>query len=93
MQPERDHNFQSNGSWVGALKGRKYREARGRWMSCEMKINNYLDLALFVDYFGGYPGSKPLTSLLMKHLLPLRTFPTFMKEFLLPKNMKYRDMC
>lgn len=58
MQPERDHKFKSEKSWVGELKGRKFREVHNSWMSCELKTGKNIDVTLVVDYWGGYPGSK-----------------------------------
>lgn len=38
MQPERDHRFKSEKSWIGELKHKKYREAdRGGWFSADLK--------------------------------------------------------
>ncbi len=57
MQPERNHHFKDDNSWLGELRGRKYREAP-KWFSCEMKIIKNQPAALMVDYWGGFPGSK-----------------------------------
>lgn len=57
MQPERDHNFKENNSWVGIHKGRKYRETNG-WLKFQMKTDKKSNIALMVDYWGGFPGSK-----------------------------------
>jgi hypothetical protein len=57
MQPERDHKFKDDNSWIGELRGRKYREAP-RWMSCELKTGGNKSVALIIDYWGGFPGSK-----------------------------------
>lgn len=59
MQPERNHNFQSEKTSVGENKNRKFREVnRGGWLSCEMKINSGDPASLVVEYWGGYTGSK-----------------------------------
>ncbi|MGQ1947866.1 beta-L-arabinofuranosidase domain-containing protein [Geofilum sp. OHC36d9] len=59
MQPERDHNFKSEKSWVHEYRRRKYREAdRGGWMSFEMKVVDEGPLQLAIEYWGGYSGSK-----------------------------------
>jgi uncharacterized protein len=59
MQPERDHNLKSDKSWINEFKRRKYREAdRGGWFSCEMKVNKNQPVALSVEYWGGFQGSK-----------------------------------
>jgi len=57
MQPERDHKFKDDNSWIGELRGRKYREAP-RWMSFELSTSGNKTVALIVDYWGGFPGSK-----------------------------------
>lgn len=59
MQPERDHNYKDEKTWIGENKNRKFREVdRGGWFSCEMKINKKTPYELAVDYWGGYTGSK-----------------------------------
>ncbi len=58
MQPERDHKFVANQSWVGQLKHRKFREVHNGWFSCEMKTLPNIPMALVVDYWGAFPGSK-----------------------------------
>lgn len=58
MQPERDHNFQGEKAVVYSLKNRKYREARGGWFSFDMKVFKGQPMALVVEYWGGFPGSK-----------------------------------
>ena len=59
MQPERNHQFKESKSWVGENKNRKFREVdRGGWMSCEMKSDLKSEVALVVEYWGGYTGSK-----------------------------------
>lgn len=59
MQPERNHNFRDENTYVGEHKNRKFREAdRGGWFSCEMKINKNEPAKLVVEYWGGYTGDK-----------------------------------
>ena len=59
MQPERDHNFRDEKSWVVEYKSRKAREAdRDGWFSFDMKIAKGQPMALAVEYRGGYTGSK-----------------------------------
>lgn len=59
MQPERDHNFKSEKTWVGENKNRKFREVdRGGWFSCEMDVAPGNPASLAVEYWGGYTGSK-----------------------------------
>ncbi len=59
MQPERDHNFKDEKSWVGEYKSKKYREAdRGGWISFVMKVKNNGPSALVFEYWGGFSGSR-----------------------------------
>ncbi len=57
MQPERDHNFKENRSWVGEHKGRKFRESND-YMSCSLKTGGIDEVSILADYWGGFPGSK-----------------------------------
>ncbi len=58
MQPERDHNFKGEKSRPGEFKGRKNRSARDGWFSFEIKVFKGQPMALVVEYWGGFPGSK-----------------------------------
>lgn len=59
MQPERNHNFKDQKTWVGENKNRKFREVdRGGWFTCEMKVVKNEPADLVVEYWGGYTGSK-----------------------------------
>jgi hypothetical protein len=59
MQPERDHNFESEKSWVFDYKHKKYREAdRGGWFSFEMGVYAGQPMKMAFEYWGGFPGSK-----------------------------------
>lgn len=59
MQPERDHNFQGDSVNMITHQNRKAREAnRGGWLSFEMKINREKPMALVIEYWGGFTGSK-----------------------------------
>jgi len=59
MQPERNHNFKHEKSWVNEFRNRKYREVdRGGWMSCEMQAIKSNQMLLAIDYYGGFQGSK-----------------------------------
>lgn len=58
MQPERDHNFQGEKTRAGSFKNRKNRESRGGWFSFDMKVFMGQPMALVVEYWGGFPGSK-----------------------------------
>lgn len=57
MQPERDHNFKENKSWVGEYKSKKYREVdRGGDAYFEMKTKGNA-CSLVFEYWGGFAGS------------------------------------
>ncbi len=59
MQPERDHNFDSEKSWTRDFKHKKYREAdRGGWFSCEMGVYQGQPMALAIEYWGGFAGTR-----------------------------------
>ena len=59
MQPEREHNFIDEKSSVVEYKMRKAREAdRDGWFLFDMKIAKGQPMALAVEYWGGYSGSK-----------------------------------
>ncbi|MBD3414671.1 MAG: glycosyl hydrolase [Candidatus Aminicenantes bacterium] len=55
---EREHNFKGEKARPGSFRRRRYREAREGWFSYEMKVFKGQPMALAVDYWGGYPGSK-----------------------------------
>lgn len=58
MQPERDHNFKDEKSWVGEYKSKKYREVdRGGHASFTMKIAGDDPVNLVFEYWGGFAGS------------------------------------
>jgi uncharacterized protein len=59
MQPERNHKFKSEKCWVNEFKNRKYREAdRGGWFSFDMGVYAGEPMALVLEYWGGFPGSR-----------------------------------
>ena len=58
MQPERDHNFKGEKTSAGSFKNRKFRESREGWFSFDMKVFMGQPMALVVEYWGGFPGSK-----------------------------------
>ena len=58
MQPERDHNFKGERTAAGSFRERANRESRGGWFSFDLKSNPDSPVALVVDYWGGFPGSK-----------------------------------
>jgi len=60
MQPERDHNFQGDKlNMQDDFRGRKARGAeRGGWLSFDMKVKPNESMALVLEYWGGFTGSK-----------------------------------
>ncbi len=70
MQPERNHNFKSEKGNVVELKNRKGRSVeRGGNMSFDMKLAKGNRVALVVEYWGGYTGSKTFDILVDGDLL------------------------
>lgn len=60
MQPERDHNFTGERlNMMEDFQGRKARGAeRGGWLSFDMKVMRGQPMALVIEYWGGFTGSK-----------------------------------
>lgn len=60
MQPERDHNFTGEKlNMMEDFRGRKARGAeRGGWLSFDMKVMKGQPMALVLEYWGGFTGSK-----------------------------------
>jgi hypothetical protein len=59
MQPEMDHNFKGERIRVVDFKHRKARVAdRGGWLSYELKVDPEKAMALVINYWGGFTGSK-----------------------------------
>ncbi|MDW7696000.1 glycoside hydrolase family 127 protein [Flammeovirgaceae bacterium SG7u.111] len=59
MQPERDHNFQGDSTEVIEFDGRKARHAnRSGWFSFDMTTMKGQPMALVIEYWGGFTGSK-----------------------------------
>jgi DUF1680 family protein len=58
MQPERNHNFKGEKTSAGSFKERPDRESRSGWFSYDMKVLPDGPVAIAVDYWGGFPGSK-----------------------------------
>jgi len=55
---EMEHNFKGERTNAGVFQRRRYREAREGWFSYDLKVFKGQPMALAVDYWGGYPGSK-----------------------------------
>lgn len=60
MQPERDHHFQGDKlNLEENFRGKKARGAeRGGWLAFDMKVMKGQPMALVLEYWGGYTGSK-----------------------------------
>lgn len=59
MQPERDHNFQGQGSNAGTAFGKKWRDARGGGsMEFDMKTDPNQTTLLAILYWGGETGDR-----------------------------------
>jgi hypothetical protein len=59
MQPERDHSFLIDKGWIEYIKDKKGRMAdRGGSFSFEMKVLKDMPVNLWVEFWGGYTGSK-----------------------------------
>ena len=60
MQTERNHNFQGEKlNIMEDFKGRKARGSeRGGWLSFDMKVEKGTSMALNLEYWGGFTGSK-----------------------------------
>jgi DUF1680 family protein len=58
VQHERDHNLQGERTSAGEFKNKKNRQSRDGWFSFDMKVLKGQPMALVVDYWGGFPGSK-----------------------------------
>ena len=60
MQPERDHNF--TGEKLNLMEDFKNRKARGAerggWLAFDMKVLPDQPMALVLEYWGGFTGSK-----------------------------------
>jgi uncharacterized protein len=55
---EREHRFKGEKARVGFFQRRRYRESGEGWFSYDLKVFKGQPMALAVDYWGGYPGSK-----------------------------------
>jgi DUF1680 family protein len=58
MQPERDHNFKGEKTSPGSFRERANRESREGWFSYDLKSGSGNQVALVVEYWGGFPGAK-----------------------------------
>ncbi|MFB6318161.1 beta-L-arabinofuranosidase domain-containing protein [Saccharicrinis sp. FJH54] len=86
MQPERNHKFRDERTWVDEFKERKYREVnRGGWMSFQMKINKDMPTSLVLEYWGGYNGSKTFDILVNDKVIATENISAF-------NQAKFMDM-
>lgn len=69
MQTERNHNFKGDKlNLITDFKGRKARSVeRGGWISFDMKVVKDKPMALVMEYWGGYTGSKTFDILVDGH--------------------------
>jgi DUF1680 family protein len=59
MQPERDHNLESDKSNVGEFSGRKWRDARdGGWFAFDMKVLPETPMEMVCTYWGSDSGGR-----------------------------------
>jgi hypothetical protein len=59
MQPERNHNFQGDKTFVVQMQDHKGRQAeRGGWFSVVVNVYKDVPTSLVFEYWGGYTGSK-----------------------------------
>jgi hypothetical protein len=59
MQPERDHNLQSNKSDAGEFNSRKFRHAfDGGWFSFDVKVDSSTPNELVCDWWGSEGGER-----------------------------------
>ena len=59
MQPERNHHYKGEDTYVVQMRDRKARQAeRGGWFAFEMDVLPDQPMALVFEYWGGYTGSK-----------------------------------
>lgn len=67
---EMDHGYQGEKTWTREFKGRSLREAdRTGWFSVELDVYRGQPMALVVEYWGGFPGSRTFDILLDSTLL------------------------
>jgi len=58
-QSEKDHNFEGFRSYIKVFKNRKSRVGgRGGWFSIKLKVIKKQPMALVVEYWGGFTGSR-----------------------------------
>ncbi|MBN2165735.1 MAG: glycoside hydrolase family 127 protein [Marinilabiliaceae bacterium] len=93
MQPERDHNFKSERSWVGEYKLKKYREVDlPGFMEFEMKAKTNESLSVICECWSGFPGARAFEVyvndiLIGSDTISIRNTTGFYNsEFFIPQN-------
>jgi len=96
MQPERDHRFKEEKSWINEFKHHKYREAdRGGWMSFDMTVYKGQPMALAIEYWGGFPGSRTFDifangqKIATENISNVKAGEFFVKQYDLPETVKF----
>jgi len=96
MQPERDHRFKEEKTWINEFKHRKYREAdRGGWMSFAISVYKGQPMAIAMEYWGGFPGSRTFdvwangTKIATENISNAKPGEFFTKQYDLPETMTF----
>ena len=85
MQPERDHNFQSEASRAGTYRQKMYRSAsQAGWFSFEMKVNEQPADMVF-EYSGSLRGTSAFDIFVNDRLLATENLPGDNSEFVYQK--------
>jgi len=94
MQPERNHKFKSEKTWIDEFKHKKYREAdRNGWFSFEMDVYAGQPMSLAFEYWGGFPGSRTFdifidgTKIATENISSAKEGEFFYKYYELPDNL------
>ena len=67
---ERGHAYQGEKTWTQTFRGRKFREAdRSGWFSVDLAVFEGQPMALVVEYWGGFPGSRTFDMVLDDEIL------------------------
>jgi DUF1680 family protein len=67
---EGDHNYMGEKTWTREFRGRNLREAdRSGWFSVDLAVCKGQPMALVVEYWGGFPGSRTFDILLDDEIL------------------------
>jgi uncharacterized protein len=97
MQPERDHNFQSEGSRTGTFKMKKYRSAtQNGWFSFEMMVDNKQPVDLVFEYSGSLRGTSAFDIYVNNQLVATENLTTantnfVLQKYELPDNLKIQS--